>query len=140
MELKLLPLEQDTLLRLQGVGELSWLHLSDTGDPLENLLGPQCYGRKVLLNLEQVQTIDTGGVCWLLRVDKRFRGAAGKLVLYRMPPLIRDVLEVLRLTPLLCIADDEPAASALATAVQEAAPELPPKRDRPRNATSQLPG
>jgi anti-anti-sigma regulatory factor len=116
MELKLLPLEQDTLLRLQGVGELSWLHLSDTGDPLENLLGPQCYGRKVLLNMEQVQTIDTGGVCWLLRLDKRFRSAAGKLVLYRMPPLVRDVLEVLHLTPLLCIAEDEPSARALASA------------------------
>src|SRR6516162_6324237 len=112
MKLTLLPLGNDFLFRLQAEGELDWLHLSDAGDPLESLLGPRCYGHKVLLNMEQVQAIDTGGVCWLLGADKRFREGGGKLVLYRVPPLIRDVLEVLRLAPLLCIADHEPGARA----------------------------
>jgi anti-anti-sigma factor len=127
MKLKLLPLGSDALFRLQAEGELDWLPRSDAADPLESLLGPHCYGHRILLSLEHVPFITSSGVCWLLRVHKRFQEAGGKLVLYRVPPLVRDVLGVLNLTPLLCIADEEGSARALAESAEKSSPASSPE-------------
>jgi anti-anti-sigma factor len=127
MKLRLLPLRVDALFRLRAEGKLDWLPHGGADDPLESLLGPHCYGHKILLNLEHVPFISSAGVCWLLQAHKRFREAGGKFVLYRVPPSVRDVLGVLNLTPLLCIADDEGGARALAEAAEESSPASPPK-------------
>jgi anti-anti-sigma factor len=86
MKLKLLPLGVDALFRFQAEGELDWLPHGGADDSLESLLGPHCYGHKILLNLEYVPFISSAGVCWLLQAQKRFREAGGKFVLYRVPP------------------------------------------------------
>jgi anti-anti-sigma regulatory factor len=141
MKLTLLPLGTDALIRVQCEGHLTSPHLAGDGDPLEKLLGPHCHGHKVLLNLERVRSIDTGGVCWLLHQDKLFRQQQGKFILYLMPPLVRDVLDVLRLGPMLQIAADEPAACSLAAAQDEPAAERFGRREAtPRDSTLRRPG
>jgi anti-anti-sigma factor len=128
MKLKLLPLGGDTLFRLQAEGELDWRPDSEADDPLVSLLGPHCFGHKILLNLEHVPYINSGGVCWLLHAQKRFQEAGGKFVLYRVPPLVLDVLGVLHLTAMLCIADDAEGARALAETAEKSPPASSPQR------------
>lgn len=110
MDLNLLPLQNDNVLRVRTEGAISCRHKDD---PLLALLGPHCYGHKVLLNLERSPSIDTSGVCWLMDSQKRFAQAGGRLVMYSVTPLVLDVLGFLRLTPLLSIAAHEDAASKM---------------------------
>jgi hypothetical protein len=110
MELTLLPLQNDDVLRVRSEGLVS---RRDPSDPLQTLLGPHCYTHKVLLSLDQSQGIDTSGICWLVSSNKRFAQAGGKLVLFAVPPVVFDVLDFLHLTPLLHIAANEQAACEL---------------------------
>lgn len=118
MNLTLQPLEKDNLIRVRCDGHLSSPHIHSDADPLERLLGPVCYSHRVILNLERVRSIDTGGVCWLLKLDKKFRASRGRFVLHNVPGIVLDVLDVLKLVPLLNIATDE--ADAVARAAQSA--------------------
>ena len=110
MELTLLPLKNDDLLRVRSDGPVS---RREGDDPLQTLLGPHCYAHKVLLCLEESQGIDTSGLCWLAETNKRFTQAGGKLVLFAVPAVVLDLLDFLTLTPLLHIAPNEQAAVAL---------------------------
>jgi hypothetical protein len=125
MKLTLLPLETDNLIRLRCEGPITSPHLTSDRDPLEVLLGPLCYSHRVLMNLEKVRSIDTGGVCWLLSRQKQFLAKKGAFVLYAVPGVVTDVLDVLKLTPMLRIAADEAAAVELARQSSE-----PPAGDR----------
>jgi hypothetical protein len=98
MELTLLPLQNDDVLRIGSHGAVSQRNPSD---PLLALLGPHCYAHKILLSLDESQGIDTSGICWLINTNKRFTQAGGKLVLFAVPPVVLDVLDFLNLTPLL---------------------------------------
>jgi anti-anti-sigma regulatory factor len=126
MKLTLLPLEADNLIKVKCEGPITSPHLTSDRDPLEALLGPLCYKHRVMMNLEKVRSIDTGGVCWLLRLQKQFTAHQGRFVLYLVPGVVMDVLEVLRLTPHLRIAADEEAARDMASQP----PEPPPTTDR----------
>jgi anti-anti-sigma regulatory factor len=125
MMLTLLPLWKDGPLRIRCEGHLTSAHLRGGADPLENLLGSHVYGRRVLLDLELARSIDSSGICWLLHANKRSRKAGGRLVLYRVPPLIGDMLSVLRLSGLLLLTDDEESACAVAQADDKPHPERP---------------
>jgi hypothetical protein len=124
MKLTLLPLQDDHLIRLRCEGHVTSPHLSAEGDPVVGLLGPQCHGRKVLINMDQVRSIDTGGVCWLMALDKQFRQAGGRIVFYSVPGVVLDVLNVLRLVQHLPIAagEDEATAQAVRAPRRDGAP------------------
>jgi ABC-type transporter Mla MlaB component len=111
MELTLLPLQNDDVLRVRSDGPVS---RRDPSDPLQTLLGPNCYTHKVLLSLDRSQAIDTSGICWLVNSNKRFSQSGGKLILFGVPPVVLDVLNFLRLTSLLHIASNEQAACEMA--------------------------
>jgi anti-anti-sigma regulatory factor len=114
MKLTLLPIQKDEVLRVRCDGPVSLTGSNPDGEPLQELLGPHCFGLNVLLNLEQAQGIDTSGVIWLMRAHKRFAGQKGKLVLYLVPPMVSALLDILHLTDELAIAASEPAARDLA--------------------------
>jgi anti-anti-sigma regulatory factor len=111
MKFSLLPFQPDSLLRVRCDGPLTQLGRTD---PLQDFLGGHCYSRPLLLSLERLHAIDTSGVSWLMRCQKAFQEAGGKLVLFGLTPIIADMLSFLRLLPLLNIAVDERSASALA--------------------------
>jgi anti-anti-sigma factor len=114
MNLTLLPLQNDEVIRIRCDGDVTLRGLASGSDPLEALLGPRYFGQKVLLNLEKAQAIDTSGLSWLLRVQDRFRQSNGRLVLVALPPRVTQMLDFLRLTPLLTTAPTEAAALASA--------------------------
>jgi anti-anti-sigma regulatory factor len=141
MKLNLLPLQNDEVLRVRGEGALTFRQQEGPGDPLQALLGPHCYSHKVLLNLERAQTLETSGIIWLMRTSERFTQARGTLVLYAVPPTVGDVLDFLRLTPLLRIAANEAEALEMALAGAPAAErKLSPPEDNPFGKSLRLPG
>jgi anti-anti-sigma factor len=113
MKLTLLPLEKDDLLRIACEGSIARL-LDQERDPLRDLLGPNCYSRRVLLNMERVQSVDTSGITWLLGVVERFNNANGRVIFYMVPPIVTQVLDFMRLTDSLPLAASEQTAAALA--------------------------
>lgn len=88
--------------------------LSGGRDPMESLLGPAAFGRKVLLDLSGASAIDSSGIAWLVRTDRRFRQDGGKVVLHSVPPSVMDIMRVMRLPTLLFVAPDETQARAAA--------------------------
>jgi len=110
MKLSLLPLKADALIRVRCDGPLTNL---GPLDPFLEFLGDHCYSRPVLLSLERVHAIDTTGVSWLTRSHRAFQEAGGQLVLFGLPPLLTKMLTFLRVLPVLNIAADERAASAM---------------------------
>jgi anti-anti-sigma regulatory factor len=113
MNLSLLPLDNEVLFRVRCVGPLTLRRLPPGADPLQALLGPNCYTHKILLQMEGASSIDTSGLAWLVRTHNAFAKAGGVLVPFGVPPVIVDLLDILRVTPLLHIAEDEAAAREL---------------------------
>jgi anti-anti-sigma factor len=106
----------DNLCRVQCSGEINYEVLPAGKEPLFQVVGPQGYARKVLLNLEKVPHIDSVGVGWLVRCHKHFQDGGGILVLYAAREAVRQVFELLNLASILHVADTEAAARALALA------------------------
>jgi anti-anti-sigma factor len=110
MNLSLLPLNDDLFFQVRCAGPVSLRGLPQGTDPLQALLGPNCYAHKILLNLEGSQSIDTSGVAWLARTHNAFTQAGGQLVLYSVPPTVLDLLDFLRMRSLFHLAADEATA------------------------------
>jgi anti-anti-sigma factor len=119
MKLTLLPLEKDDLLRIACEGSIARL-LDQERDPLRDLLGPNCYSRRVLLNMERVQAVDTSGITWLLGVVERFERDHGRVVFFMVPPIVTQVLDFMRLSDTLPMAASEQAALAFANGTKSA--------------------
>jgi len=74
-------------------GRLSQQSLSAEVDPLERLLGPTVFARRVLLNLEHVEFLDSSGLGWLIQCHQRFGKNGGVLSLCKLPPRILQMLQ-----------------------------------------------
>ncbi|MCY2986567.1 MAG: STAS domain-containing protein [Planctomycetota bacterium] len=96
-------------------GQVSQRILLPAEDSLARLLGLDCYRRRLLLDLSDVQVIDSSGVGWLLGCQKRFRAQGGQMVVHSFSPLVREILETLKMHLVLLMADDEQQARDLAT-------------------------
>lgn len=116
-----LTLVSDTpeLVRLRCAGEISQRELSPGSEPLVELLSPDVYARRVVINLEQTTYVDSGGVSLLIVWQRRFLRDGGRLVLCNIPPLVQQVLDLLNLKAVLTLAADEQAAAALARGEQQ---------------------
>ena len=108
--------DEGDLLRVQCEGEISQVKFQLNDNPLESLAGPDIYRRKMLLDLERVEFLDSSGISWLVVSHKNFQQGGGVLVLHSIPPRIHQVLQFTRMDRLLRMADDEKAARALAVA------------------------
>jgi anti-anti-sigma factor len=85
-------------------------------NPLEKLLGPDCYRQKVVLSLQRSCYIDSAGIGWLVMCHERFNDAGGRLVIHSIPPMVNHALQLLGLSSVLNVADDEPRAQLRALA------------------------
>src|SRR5687768_5184842 len=95
-------------------GQITQSDVQSRRDPIEALLGWNGYGRKVLLNMEKTTYIDSSGISWLLICHKHFNQAGGKLVIHSVPPVVYQVLQLLRMPMILHIAADEVTARTVA--------------------------
>lgn len=100
---------------VEGVGSMTLEFFLAGNDPLADLLGgPSGYSRRVLLNLEKTDFIDSSGIGWLIKWHQRFKKAGGVFVIHSLPPMIRNMLKLLQLDKILELAEDEAAARRLA--------------------------
>jgi anti-anti-sigma factor len=102
------------LIRIQNEGEITQIDFRPGHDVLPELLGADCYARKVLLNMERTPYIDSAGVGWLVMCHKRFKEAGGRLIIHSIPPMVNQILKLLKMPALLHIAENDAAAQALA--------------------------
>jgi anti-anti-sigma factor len=115
MEIKLLKSEGDCV-RLQTLGKVSRDGWKTDQNPICDLCGEGIFGRRVLLNLQESQYLDSTGVEWLLHTHRRFQENGGMLVIHSVTPVMQQILKMMRMDALLNLAADEPAAQAFATA------------------------
>jgi anti-anti-sigma factor len=80
-------------------------------DPLEQMLGEHWRGN-VLVDLQQATFIDSEGLAWLVRWQRRLQQAGGTLGLYAVPGRVADVLQMCHLDRILPVWPDEAAARA----------------------------
>jgi anti-anti-sigma factor len=104
----------EKLVRLGCDGTVMPLPVTADADALEPLLGPDGFRRTLLLDLARADYLGSTGINWLIGVHERCRADGGRLVLHSLSPWLREVAELVRLPKLLCIAEDEAAANALA--------------------------
>jgi anti-anti-sigma factor len=81
---------------------------------IEEILGPRCLRRKLLLDLQHVPHIDSSGVSWLVHLHKSTQIAGGTLILYSVPPGVMAVFKLLGMHHYFNLAADERAARSLA--------------------------
>jgi anti-anti-sigma factor len=99
---------------LQCEGDLHWNPVLEDRDLLADFLGPECYCRKVVVNLERTRSIDSSGIGWLIACQKRFAANGGCWILHSLPPWVKQMLGLLRLDSILQLAEDETTACRLA--------------------------
>jgi anti-anti-sigma factor len=92
MRLTLEPPDAAGVLIVKCVGQISQTRFPGTTDPLADLLGPGGHSRKVRLDLERVDYVDSSGIGWLVGSHRRFKEAGGQLILSRVPPVVEQVL------------------------------------------------
>jgi anti-anti-sigma regulatory factor len=112
MELRLLSDDGDVV-RVELVGPLVRSDVPPDSEPLERLLGPEGYARRVLLSLADITLIDSLCLAWLLVLHKRFREAGGKIVVHSIGPAVMEILALIRFEQVLYVGEDETAALAL---------------------------
>jgi anti-anti-sigma factor len=114
MKLRLRSEEPAGVCRIRAEGEIR--SVEEPRDPrdIEDLLGPQCYRRKILLDLQDAAHIDSSGVSWLVHLHKGCRAAGGMLILHSAPPAVMAVLKLLGMEHYFNLAADERAALGLA--------------------------
>jgi anti-anti-sigma factor len=95
-------------------GQITQYDLQTKASTLESLLGVGGFARKVLLSLEKTSYIDSSGIGWLLSCHKNFLQGGGLLVIHSIPPMVLQVLQMLRMQAILHIADNESQARAKA--------------------------
>jgi anti-sigma B factor antagonist len=106
--------EDDNVTCVACVGNISQSLFTPNSEPLEDLLGQGCFARQVLMDLEKADYIDSSGIGWLIGSHRRFTAAGGRLILHSIPPMVEQVIHLLKLQTLLTIKPDQAAALALA--------------------------
>lgn len=105
--------QDDGVVRLSVSGSVSQAHVTPFAEPLVEVLGESAFSRKLLLDLSEVESLDSSGVNWLLICQKKMSDAGGQLVLHSLSPIAKNVLKVLNLHTVFKLADDADAAAGL---------------------------
>jgi anti-anti-sigma factor len=113
MKLSLRP-EEAGFCRIQTDGEIRLSEQARDPQVVESLLGPDCYRRMILLDLQNTSYMDSSGVSWLVSFHKHCREAGGILVIHSIPPSIMAILRLLHMDRYLNLVEDESAARVVA--------------------------
>lgn len=97
-------------------------HEAPGPNPLETLLGPGVYARRVVLGMRRVRFIDSSGVGWLVVSHRRFQKAGGRFVLHSLPSTVLQTLQFVHAHAFVTVAGTEAEARALAAADAPPAP------------------
>lgn len=103
-------------------GELRESDVAPPNDPLADVLGSGSYRRQVLLDLSDLERIDSSGFSWLVRRQKHMHQDRGQLILHSAPPWLSHILARLKLELMFHIAGDRESAIRLARNHRPASP------------------
>ena len=84
----------------------------DPINPLERLLGVNWNARRLLLDFDEVPTIDSAGIGWLIASNKQCKNGGGQVAVHSIQPAVLQMLKILRIDKLLPLAADAAAARA----------------------------
>lgn len=79
-------------------------------DPLADLIGPEGFGRKAMLDLSGVTFLASLAVGWLIRCNKNFRESGGQFVVHSAPDFIDQTFRLSFLYDVMSIVPDEGTA------------------------------
>lgn len=105
--------QEDRLVSLKAKGKIVQSDVSPFSDPLAEAIQDRSYTQRVLIDMADVEFVDSSGISWILICHKRFREAGGKLVLHSCVPAVCNILRVLKMDQILHVADDEKSAHQL---------------------------
>ena len=89
---------------LSLAGEITYDPISST-DHFE-ILGSSPFANHLIMNLEMATRIDSAGLGWLVTNHKRLAENQRRLVLHSIPPMINQVLRLVKLEKIIdCAAD-----------------------------------
>jgi anti-anti-sigma factor len=111
MKLKLLSAEKN-LVHVECSDTITLIDVQER-DPLDALLGVGCAIRPIMLDMSQVSYIDTAAVSWFIRCHKACKETGGCFVIHSVPPMVLQVLQLLRMDQILNIAEDERKARTI---------------------------
>ncbi|MEM7456809.1 MAG: STAS domain-containing protein [Planctomycetota bacterium] len=86
-------------------GNITQATLIDSGQPFHAAGGTDVFKRTVILNLEQVEFIDSSGIGWLLTHQKQFRENEGHLVLHSLSAMVQKVFGLMKLSKVFTVAE-----------------------------------
>src|SRR5262245_32850460 len=89
-------------------GEVSQIRFQADGNPLGQAIGAGRSGRKVILDMEKAEWMDSSGISWLVVSHKNFN-----LALCRLPDQVRQTLKFCKMDRIFRVADDEAGARSL---------------------------
>jgi anti-anti-sigma factor len=104
---------KDGVAHIHISGRVSQEEISPFGDIFRDHLGAEAYGQKVVVDLSDVEWLDSSGVSWILGCNKKFRQAGGTFVLHSLSPMVHDIFKVLHLHKILQIAPNLQAAEEM---------------------------
>jgi anti-anti-sigma factor len=102
MKLTLLAADGDVT-QVRTEGDVTQIDLHNGDGAWGDVLGPECFTRKVRLNMEKTNYIDSAGVGWLISSNNKFRDGGGKLTIYAISPMVMQILKLLRMPEVLNI-------------------------------------
>ena len=111
MKLTITSDDGDVLL-MEASGRITQGDVSQFDDPMRDLVGDDGFGRRVVLDLGNVEFVDSSGIGWLVASHKHFRKDGGKLVVHSVRPMVTEILKILKFHQVLVIAKNERAALA----------------------------
>ena len=118
MKLKLDSDWREDVLRVATTGRITATELVGALDhnPMADLLGPGWASRKVSLDMDDTEFVDSAAIGWLIQTHRDFQRAGGALVVHSIRPAVMQVLKLLKVGMAVPLRDDEAAAKALLAA------------------------
>jgi anti-anti-sigma factor len=98
--------QDDEFVNVRAEGRISQRDVLSAQEPLEELLGESAFQQHVLLDMSEVESIDSSGINWLLICQKRMREGGGRVILHSLSPMAKNVIRVLNLQTVFSLAGD----------------------------------
>lgn len=89
-------------------GEISQIRFQAEGNPLGQVIGPARTGRKIILDLDKAEWMDSSGISWLVVTHKNYNVA-----LCRLPEQVQGTLRFCKMDRIFRVAADEAGARTL---------------------------
>ena len=104
--------EDNGVVQVKSSGRITQDQLAKKPDPLGDLLGAGAFSRNVLLDMSDTEFLDSSGVSWLLVSHKKFQEEQGRLIIHSVPPIVLNVIKILRMNLVFELAENEQKALA----------------------------